>query len=469
MKILLLNPPASGFFVREGRCMNRLEAYGSLWPPLGLMYLSSILKEAGHEVLLMDAMASGFSLEAVSEFSPALAVINTSTPTIKNDIEAAGTIKEKTGALTALFGVHVTGTHLDLVRDNPSIDFAIRGEPDYTVRELANCLERGGDVSGVFGITFRQGSRIVANGEMPPVKNLDELPLPDRDAVDNSRYTLPFTKRPFAMVLTSRGCPYDCAFCTVRLYTGTAFRSRSPSKIADEVKLVAEKYGIRDFMFYADEFTLDNKKTMELCSLLEPLKIRWFTNSRADTVNQELLDAMARSGCWLLSFGIESASQKILDNACKKLNVEKVKTAITFANLSGIKTIGHFVFGLPGETAETARETINFAKKVKLDYAQFYIAVPYPGTAFYEYCKKNGLIAERDWSKYEINNAVIRTESLAPEQLVELKKTATREFYFRPGYVLRLISDAKSFEELKNIVMQGMQYLRSWSMSGLKH
>lgn len=464
MRVLLLNPPASGFFIREGRCMNRQEAYGSVWPPLTLMYLSSILKLDGHDVLLMDGMVPGFDSEKIVEFSPQLTVVNTSTPTIASDLEAARAVKEKTGSKTAVFGVHVTGTHKDMMRGNPWVDFAIRGEPEYTVRELASSLK---NPSKVAGITFRRGEKggLVVNRDRPYIRELDGLPMPDRDAVDNSLYTLPFTKRPFTMVLTGRGCPYHCSFCTVDMYSNSSFRTRSPPKVAREVKYVVEKYGIRDFMFYADEFTLDNKWVTELCGLLKPMGIRWFTNSRADTVNGKLLETMAGSGCWLLSFGIESASQEILDGVNKKLKVERVREAVASARRAGIKTIGHFIFGLPGESEQSAMKTIDFAKEIGVDFAQFYIAVPYPGTAFHKHCEKNDMIVSGDWSKYEINNAVIRTESLGPEQLIEIKRTANRAFYLRPGYLLRRLAEVRSLSEMKNLVRQGVEFFWGWAFS----
>ncbi len=470
MRVLLLNPPPVGqpAFVREGRCMNRQSTWECLWPPLTLMYLSSVLRRAGHETRIFDGIVEKGGIAGVKsvagEFRPDLAILNTSTPTIGGDLKSARLLKAR-GVKVALVGVHPTGEHLSLVRD-PAVDFVIRNEPEETARELAGALSKGKPLSKVAGITYKaSGGKVRANAPRPFIADITSLPWPDREEVDNSRYKLPFSGRRFTLINTSRGCPYSCTYCTASVYYGKRFRARDAKSIADEMADAKARYGISDFLFWADEFTFDRKAVVSLCEELIDRKMnaKWFANSRVDSADEGLLKLMRKAGCWMVSFGIESASQEILDNVKKGAKVGRAVEAVRAAKRAGLKTIGHFILGLPGETRETALRTIRFARELDVDYAQFYVATPYVGTPFHDYCARNGLILESDTAKHEINNAVIREGALSRADLTALRNSAFKEFYLRPSYIVKTVAEAAmSPATLLATAVQSATYLTDW-------
>lgn len=469
MKVLLLNPPPENnvLFVREGRCMNREATWENLWPPHTLMYISSLLKKNGHDVKLIDGMVECRSLEdlpkIIGDFNPELSIVNTATATIYGDIRSAKLLKEKYDSKIALIGVHPTGTHKYIIKEYPEIDYAIRGEPEVISTDLANHLENGNSLSFVDGITYKENGNIIVNKDRE-FADLNKLPYPDRDSIECSHYTLPFSKKPFTLISTSRGCPSNCTYCAVHQYYGKKFRTRNPKNIVDEIEEVVKKYGIYDFLFWADEALYNLKKMEEISDELikRDLKIRWFCNSRVDTIKYEVLIKMKRAGCWLMSFGIESGNQEILDNVNKNIKLSQIVDAVKITRKVGIETIGHFIFGLPGENQKTAKQTIKFAKKLGVDYAQFYIATPYPGTKYYEYAKENNLIETYDFSKFEISNAVVKTKEMSSDELMKIRKKAYISFYLDPGFILRRFFKIKNKEELKNLFLQGFNYLKEW-------
>ncbi|MFH0961755.1 MAG: radical SAM protein [archaeon] len=469
-RVLLVNPPAiQGNFVREGRCMNRQSAWGSIWPPLTLMYISAVLRKAGYRTMIADSnVGSPESFwRRIGEFRPELSIISTSTPTIDSDVGFAGTLKRKFSSKTALVGTHPTATWRELLC-RPSVDFVVRGEPEQTCLELASFLgKRGkGSPGKIRGLAWKAGrhGRPVSNLARKFLSNLDRLPFPDRDSIDNTAYRMPLSGRSFSLLSTSRGCPYCCTFCVASIFYGKSFRKRSAGSIADEIEICKRKYGIENFLFWADEFTFDRRQVREICREIKSrkLKISWFANSRVDSGDYALFREMRESGCFLVSFGIESASQKILDNARKGATVERALSAVRDAKRAGLEVIGHFIFGLPGETKETLRATTDLAKRSGVDYAQFYAATPYPGTVFYERCRKGNLIAaDADFSEMEISRAAIRQGELSADELSEARRRAYAEFYLRPSYFIPRILSVL-FRNGPKGLLDSFDYLSDW-------
>jgi radical SAM superfamily enzyme YgiQ (UPF0313 family) len=350
------------------------------------------------------------------------------------------------------------------------VDIVVRREPDEVVRVLANSLEHNKGLDTVKGVTYKEGGKVYVNVDMPFIEDLDRLPFPDRKIVNNELYRMPFTSEPFTLINTSRGCPFSCIYCTAHLYYGKKFRTRDPFKVVDEIDDCVNKYGIMNFLFWADEATFDKAKMEKICSEIKRrnLNIRWFCNSRADLISQELLKKMKDAGCFLISFGLESGDQRILDNVKKGLKVEDLRRAVKDAKKAGLQVIGHFIFGLPGETWESAHKTIDFAKKSGVDYAQFYIAIPYPGTEMYDLLKKRNYIITDDYSQYEIMNAVVRTEKLTAKDLMDIKKKAFGSFYLRPTYILSRLLKVRSIRELRGLITQGVHFLKDWAFGEVR-
>ena len=261
----------------------------------------------------------------------------------------------------------------------------------------------------------------------------------------NEKYKVPMRGGAFTIIRTSRGCPFKCTFCTSRLYYGDKWRTRSVNSVIEEIKEI-KKLGIDNIFFNSDTFTFRKSFVLDLCKKLndENLNIKWFCNSRVDTIDMEMAKEMKNAGCWLIAFGIESGNQEVLNRTKKGIKLEKAIETISMVNKTGIETIAYFIFGLPGETKETLKDTIKFAKKCDPTYARFFTAVPFPGTEFYEEKLKEGKIKTLDWSKYDQADCdVFVIDGLSSEDIVKAEKSAFISFYIRPKYIIRLLGNPK--------------------------
>lgn len=453
MKVMLINPPVlkGKAMVREGRCMQRKGAWTTLWPPLTLATLSSLLRGAGHTVFARDYVAENSDKDLlvndIRSFKPQLVIMNTVAASLRNDIGVAEIIKKNLNSthITAI-GLHSTAVPESILNSSGAIDSAIIGEPDSTVLNLARTLQNGGYPFKVKNIAFTLDGEVRKTGISPDWIDIDTLPVPAWEFFNLKNYKLPFSRTPFLLVTTSRGCPYDCTFCPVWIYYGKTPRLRSPVKIVDEIEYDVKKFGITDFLFWSESFTLSEEHVYGICNeiLKRGLKIDWMCNSRVDNVNPEMLRIMKRAGCWLIGYGIESGDQNILDKVNKKITLDKIRNAIEITRREGITVVGHIIIGLPGESEETIRETIRFSIESGLDFAQFYCAVPFPGSKLYDDAIRNNWLSSRDWSYFEQNRSVLDYPGLSHKRIEELRAEAIRKFYLRPHSIkslLRVISE----------------------------
>jgi len=271
----------------------------------------------------------------------------------------------------------------------------------------------------------------------PPAKEYDpeDLPFPAWDLLDMRHYRLPVKRTPYVLMTTGQGCPFPCTFCVAPYYSGIKFRPRPVEDVLAEMKYV--RNFVRDVFFHTDTFTLNKKYVLSLCQRLveEDLGISWISNSRVDTIDEEMVRAMRRAGCWLLSFGIESGSQKILDVSKKKIKLEQSREAVKMANDAGLIVAGHFILGMPGETEETIQQTVEFARQLDLSFAEFYIATPFPGAELYEVFRDSSSSFHTDWKRFEYSHNV-----MAPDLDLEgYRRKAYRGFYLRPAQMLFLL------------------------------
>lgn len=448
MRVLLFNPPAGGGrkFIREGRCTQEQGVWATLWPPLSLASIGAVLERDGHQVRILDCPAEGRTLDdlmlMIEEMHPAVVVWSTGTPSIESDLKIASIIKSRSpDSVTVVFGTHVTVLDTEVMQSAPGLDVVVRNEPEMTIRELVQALAGKGDTQPVAGITHRTRGEIVRNPTRPFIENLDDLPFPAWHLLDLNRYRLPLKGRPFLMLAPLRGCPFQCSFCTCHAYYGQRLRTRSVESVLDEISYDRDRFGIRDFFFWAETFVVNRDYVHTLCrGIMErKLRIAWTANSRVDTVDPELLSLMAEAGCWMISFGIESASQAVLDAAKKGTRVTDAIAAVKHARKAGIKTVGHFILGLPGETPESLEDTIVYAKKLKLDLAQFYCAVPFPGSRLYERALQEGWIDHPDFSLFNQNAALMNLPGLLPGDVNRCRALAYRRFYANPLSVARAL------------------------------
>jgi radical SAM superfamily enzyme YgiQ (UPF0313 family) len=269
------------------------------------------------------------------------------------------------------------------------------------------------------------------------VENLDDLPMPAWDLINLNSYQMPLIGEPFLMIAPIRGCPYLCTFCTCQTYYGAKIRKASVARVLEEIRRNIREFGVRNFFFWADTFTIDRRYTEELCKALigSGLDIRWTCNSRIDTVNEHLLGLMKQAGCWMLSFGIESFDQRILDGVKKGMKAEKIRPTVEAAKRVGLKVVGHIIFGLPGETEETLENTRKNVLDLGLDFIQFYCAAPFPGSELYTQAQTEGWIDGNHFHNFRQDRAIMQLPGLSPDKVEMERKKAFRRFYLNPKTV----------------------------------
>jgi radical SAM superfamily enzyme YgiQ (UPF0313 family) len=405
----------------------------------------------------------------VRSYNPEMIILDTTTPTFFEDAQTVRELKAIKKFFVAAIGVHVT-TLPEASLKNSKIDAVVRGEPEFSCLELARAVKSKSDLKNVLGVSYRFGKRIVNNQDRPFIENLDEMPFPARDLLKNELYTMPIYNRPYTLLVPSRGCPSRCIYCTARIYYGKSCRERSPKSIVDELEEILYKNNVRDVTMWSDTFTLRKSFVHAVCDeiLSRGLKIRWMCNSRVDTIDLETLKKMKKAGCTMISYGVESGVQEILNKAKKGTNLRQIENAIKWTNQAGIESIAHVIFGLPGETKETIQKTIDFIKKINPTYAQFYCAIPFPGTEFYDMAKKNGWLVTENWEAFEINNPLIKTKDLSIQDLHDAKIMAFKKFYLRPGYAFSTLKRIKSPQNIARAAYQASSFVKSWVLDSKK-
>ena len=478
--MLFVNPPAPDgrIWIRSQHRVGRRSRENMVWPQVDLAQLAALLVRQ-YTVEIVDAVAQRLGWpefeRLVREQHPRYYVTQVAAPTLDNDMRGVA-LAHELGATTIAFGTHVTPMYQETMERFPALDFILRGEPELTLVELIDTLEKANlppptpdlkpSISNLYapikGLVWRQGEEIVANAERPLLQNLDELPLPLHHLLPLDKYRIPMIKGPYSFVVTSRGCPGGCTFCIKHVTYGRSVRLRSPGHIFDELLLLA-RLGIHNVHMYADLFTVDRRQVVGLCELVieAGLKVRWTCNSRVDFVDEELLRLMARAGCWTISWGLESGSEEVLRRVRKGTNLDQAEQALRWARAAGIRNWGYFIIGLPGETEKTIRQTIRFAKRMPLDIALFHIAAPYPGTPFYHQVIANGWFRSGTrWEEVDMDRStVLDYPDLPAERLEYWQRRAFREWAFRPGPVWTYLKSVNSLSVLRSAIEIGLETL----------
>lgn len=458
-KVLLIYPP-SPVMNREDRCQQEVQDLLVIppLPPTDLMYMAAIAEQCGYEAIIRDYSLGGNLIDDLRKLSPDYLVANISTPTFKTDMESVSRAKELLpNLITIVKGAPFLTYNTNVIYENPFIDYVIMGEPELTLKEILEGVPN----ENILGICYQENFQSVKNDERPFNENLDNLPFPARHLVDNSIYTRPDNGKVQAVIKVSRGCPYHCFFCLATPVSGTKVRTRSAENIILEIKECVEKYNIRNFLFWSDIFNLDRAWTVDLCNKIieSGLNITWSSNTRANTMDEELAQIMYKAGCRLVSIGVESGSQEMLDKIGKKIVLDDVRKTVKILKKNKIKIYNYFVIGLPWETEKTVEETIKFAIELDSNFISFYTAVPLPGTRFFAYAMMNGLIdGELNFeNSYYIPS--VRTHQLSKERVFELHKLAVRKFYLRPNFILKTLLGLRSFTEFKNYFAAGLNLI----------
>ena len=458
-RVLLIYPP-SPVINREDRCQQPTKELLVIppLPPTDLMYLASIAENCGFEAIIRDYSQGGNFEADLKEIQPNYLVANIATPTFKSDMMAVQLAKEIVPSIcTIVKGAPFLTYNTNTIYENPFIDYVIMGEAELTLKDILD----GVPDNEILGICYRENFQPVKNDKRPFIDNLDILPFPARHLVDNSIYRRPDNGKVQAVVKVARGCPFHCFFCLATPVSGAKVRTRSPENIVAELKECVEKYNIKNFLFWSDIFNFNREWTLELCQKIieSGLKITWSSNTRADTMDEEMARMMYKSGCRLVSIGVESGSQKMLDNIGKKITLDDIRNTVKILKKNKIKIYNYFVIGLPWETEETVEETIKFAIELDSNFISFYTATPLPGTKYFAYAMLNKLVEGNLDFRSAYYEPVVRSEHLSKERIFELHKQAVKRFYLRPKFILKTLLSLRSFAEVKNYFIAGMNLL----------
>ncbi|MCK4335197.1 MAG: radical SAM protein [Candidatus Aenigmarchaeota archaeon] len=448
MKILLLDPSYSQRKLLKDPVLSRCAGVPLkapyIYPPIGLAYIASALRDfLGVDVKILDAQVDDFDIEMTNEFD--LVVINTSTPTINNDIRLSQKIKELSKTRVVFIGLHSAYFHEELIE---FCDFVVRGEPDAVLVDLVGCLEKGQDIKGVRGITWKdKNNKIHVNEDGKPVENLDSLPFQAIDLLSKKYFDIIAKRKPIAFTITSRSCPFQCKFCSAGFYS-KKYRYRSAKHVFEEVKFLVDR-GFKDLTFFDDSFTVNKKRVIEICNLIqkERLDFAWRCLSRVDTVDKEMLRKMGDSGCYQIQFGVESGDPRMLNLMKKGTTPRQVKEAFKLCDDLKIETVGFFMLGYPGETQESIKNTVRLANEIKPDFVSFNLFTPLPGSEIFD------SLPRKEWEKYDFTSTSFC--DIPSGEIAGIIGKAYRDYYLKLSYIWRRI---RKTEEPFRIIKQNVKF-----------
>ena len=439
MKILLVTPPKEALTVT---------------PPLGLGYIASVLRDNKNDVAILDAQKKSLNIESVvkkiKEINPDILGVSALTSNYCNAKRIIKKIKEeRPGIKVVIGGPHASALPESTLKESAA-DYLVKGEGEYPFLKLVNFLKKERkDPYHIENLYYKENGKIKANPVTAEIENLDEIPFPAWDLIDPREYPLNphqffFKKHPIAPIITTRGCPYLCTFCSAGFLLGRKLRLRSPERVVDEIELLVNKFGVKEIHFEDDNFTLVKEHARAICKEIvkRKIKIVWQCPNgiRADALDDGLIRLMKESGCYRLAFGIESGSQEILDRANKKLNLVNVANVMKMVKERGIETQAFFIMGLPGETKETAIETIKFMKELPIDLADISLLNYLPGSRLFSEKYNAGECDNIDWDEFNYFTAQ-PTDSLSQEELKTFQKRAMRQFYLNPKTMFYLLKN----------------------------
>ncbi len=455
MKVFFLNIPYHERFTRESRSPG-VAPSGTLYYPIYLALAAGLVRKHGCTIDFLDAPAESYDLgrteERVAQFRPDLIVATTVTASVFHDVKIMDQLAKKTGALTMLVGTHPTARPLETLKMSESLDFVAVGEYDLTVLEVAQHFAEGKkreELSCVKGLAFRLGDQRILNERRPWHENLDEIPwasLIYRDFLKIEHYSYGAQLHPEVTIVSGRGCPYQCTFCVFpQTITGQRYRPRSVKDVVDEMEFIQKTWPHnKEIMFEDDTLTVDKDRMRALSEeiLRRKLKVTWSGNARADFDDVLLLKLMKKAGCRLFCVGFESADQAILDEMRKGGATIKVRERFVNAcTEAGIMIHGCFLFGGANETRESMRQTLEMAKHMKLDTAQFFPIMVYPGTRAYEEAKASGELDSENYDEWLRGSGYYASQihrgALTGEAIAKFTDLAYHEFYLRSSFILR--------------------------------
>lgn len=478
MKIYLLNPPYFQHFGRGARWQDTGRG-GTLYYPIWLAYATAILEDE-HEVKLVDAPAWNWSREDVikdiGSFNPDLLVIDSSFPSLNNDIKVAELIKDNYSNLIVLLVGPPASQFPEKILKSYGIDIVARWEYDFTLKELAKKYSQSMfDFKEITGISYKSEGTIVHNPDRPfsTSEDLDKIPFVSKVYKKHLKikdYFLGQSLYPEVQIFTGRGCPNSCTFCSwPQTLMGRKYRHRSVSNLLDELEWIENNLYVKEVFFEDDTFTLSKKRVLEFCKGYKDrgLKTVWACNARVDSLDLETMKAMKKANCRLLIAGYESGSPEILKNVKKGITLEQIKEFAANAKKARLLVHGDIIFGLPGETKETIEMTKQLIEEIKPDILQVAVASPFPGTEFYDYCSSINCLLTNDPNEYLDDcghqKAIISYHQLTNEEMVKEVNFLLRNYYLSLNYVplaFNQVFRKNGFQEFKRLLFSAKEFLK---------
>ncbi|MDI6791411.1 MAG: radical SAM protein [bacterium] len=446
--IVLINPPR---LFKEG---NIWKAIDRSLPALGIAYCAAYLEKEGFTVKILDMQAEPITPDELKsilqEWAPKFAGLTATTVEINRALEVAHFVKENFPQTGIIFGgVHST-LRPEEILSHEFVDLVVRGEGEITLTELM----KGRSLEDILGLSFKENGKPVHNKAREFIENIDDIPYPAHHLLPIAKYkpsTGNYKRLPAMSMMTSRGCPGKCTFCSTEAM-GKRTRFRTPANIVGEMERLIKDYGIKEISFYDDTITAKRKNMQGMCELMlkRGLDITWSCMSRVDCIDQETLGLMKQAGCHQIGYGVESGDENILKNIKKHISLEKVKEVVEITKKTGLDVRCMFMFGNPGETKETLEKTVRLAIELDPDIVVFNITTPYPGTEMYDWAVKNGHLNITNWNKYDLANIVMNLPTVNQETITKHYHTAYKKFYLRPSYLLRRLLKIRTLNDLRN-------------------
>ncbi|MGD9015529.1 MAG: radical SAM protein [Candidatus Omnitrophota bacterium] len=462
-RALLINPP-TGFYIREDRCQCEISKIRpvAMRPPIDLLYMAATLEQVGVKCKIKDypieKQGWGALKRDIAELQPGFVFISTTTPSFNQDMRVCDIIKNfDSRILTIAKGPHLSVLDDEVMKKYRNLDIAIRGECELSAQEIVT----NHDLYKVRGITFRDGRVIARTENRLFLEDLDSLPFPARHLLNNRLYIRPDTGQPQTTIITNRGCNRECIYCLAKIASGTKLRFRSPENIIDEIKECIDKYNINNFLLRGESFTIDKQWAIEVCRQIisQGLRINWCCSSSVDTIDEELLKWMKKSGCWLIGFGIESGSQEMLNRMKKFTTLEQAREAVRLCKKIKIKTSLYFLLGLPWETEETFELNRKFALELDGDFILVIFPYPFPGTEYFNIVQCSGLLKQGSFPADSYAQPVVSTRQLSIKRLLVMKRRLLMNFYIRPKYIIRTLLHNNSLKTAINYTRYGLLQL----------
>ena len=443
------------------------------FPPLGLQYLAAVLQQRGlAEVEIYDANVAQHDEETfrkrIASSRADILGFTSSTFEWLTTVEALKMAREVLPESLIVVGGPAVGAYPRECLAFKEIDIGVIGEGEETFAEIVALYNDGKPLDGIKGTVSRRDGCACVAPPRPFIQDLDSIPFPARDLIDTKAYNAIFIRKPFATLITSRGCPFKCSFCS-RFYFGNKVRTRSAPNILAEFESCAERYDIREFMVYDDTFGVRRDVALELCDLIikRRHRFRWSVRTRVDCIDEATLHKLREAGCYKLHMGVESGSEDILKRMKKGITLEQVERTFRLANEAGIETVGYFMFGYPGETLATIEQTKRLSLQLNLSWADFSITTPAPRTELNDEFERSGYIDGDFWRRYTLGEPIDKlpyftTPEFDEAALERILRNAFTKFYLRPSVILKKALSPQFWFEAKKSIDGALALLKMW-------